>query len=91
VVNGVLAHPEQYVSLRQVSLFIDKMGIAATPGSSRKADRVDLAEVSLGPDTKRVVVLARIPRESLLPGNCTLGLDWSRAQALYATEPTGNR
>lgn len=62
----VFRQPDKFVRLANNSLNLSRLGVKldlqAAGGS-----RVDIAEVELGGGTRRVVVLARFPREELLP------------------------
>lgn len=67
VLEEVLGGATEHVRIHCVSLEIDDMGIVVESGSTRRGHRVEVAEAELGNGGRRVVVLARIPREELLP------------------------
>jgi hypothetical protein len=62
----VFEQPDDFVRLNRDTLILSRLGVKLEPGSS-DGNRVEVAEVELGRSDRRVVVLARFPREDLLP------------------------
>jgi hypothetical protein len=62
----VFRQPEAFVRLSNNSLNLSRLGVKLDPQAAG-GSRVDIAEVELGSGNRRVVVLARFPREELLP------------------------
>lgn len=62
----VFRQPESFVRLTNSTLNLSRLGVKLDPQASG-GGRVDIAEVTLGSGQRRVVVLARFPREELLP------------------------
>ena len=67
LVKKTLGHPERFIRLKNISMSLNRMGVKVREGSKQSASRIDLAEVKIGDTTKRVVVLARFPRNEILP------------------------
>ena len=66
-VKRTLKHPQRYISLRNVSIKLNRMGVKIREGSGQAGAKIDLAEIKIGNTPKRVVLLARFPRDELLP------------------------
>jgi len=66
-VKKTLSHPQRYISLRNVSMKLNRMGVKIREGSAQTGNRIDLAEIKIGKTPRRVVLLARFPRVELLP------------------------
>ena len=66
-VEKTLRHPQRYISLRNVSMKLNRMGVKIKESSAQTGNRVNLAEIKIGNSPKRVVLLARFPRNELLP------------------------
>jgi len=62
----VFEQPERFVRLNHNSLNLSRLGVKLDAGASN-GNRIDVAEVELGKSNRRVVVLARFPRDELLP------------------------
>jgi hypothetical protein len=68
LVNNILAHPEQYVRFKHISLNLDKEGVKRSkPESSPSISRLEFSEVKIKGFPPRVVTLARIRRADLEP------------------------
>jgi hypothetical protein len=67
--NGVLAHPEEHVSLAPLRLRVTRMGVKVGPDEPRRDDDldVDLSEVAIGDGLRAAIKLVRIPRAELPP------------------------
>jgi len=66
LVRGILQEPERHLAMRSRSLFLSRMNVLLEPEQAEKGREVRLLEVELG-EVTRVLVLARFPREELLP------------------------
>lgn len=67
-VAAVFRHPENYVRLVKTSMRLDKMGIRISTSSKETGNNIDIAEVLIGEDAPRVVMLAKFPKDELRPG-----------------------
>jgi hypothetical protein len=65
-IDEVLGQPQAHVRITPRSLFLNRMNVKLEDGEAEGAREVRLTEVSLGDEIRRVVVLARFPRELLL-------------------------
>lgn len=66
-VSDVFSRPDEFVSVREVPLRVNKMGIKISDNSSEPSNKLNLTEVTIGDDSPRVVTLAKFPKEELLP------------------------
>ena len=66
-VVDVLSGPERLVRLKHSTLHMDNLGIKVAESASKRGNAIDLAEVELGGSERRIVVLARFPRDEVLP------------------------
>jgi len=65
-VNTILDHPEDFVSIKNVSMNLDKGSILkSAAGYNRSISKLDLSEVSIKGRPPRVVTLATIKRDEL--------------------------
>jgi len=62
----VFKQPQCFVRLTTNSLHLTRLGVKLDPAATN-GNRIDIAEVDLGRSNRRVVVLARFPRDELLP------------------------
>ena len=67
IVEEVFSHPEEFVRLKKTSVRIDRMGIKRREDAPENSHRLDLIEVTIGKDDPRVIILARFPRNEVLP------------------------
>ena len=66
-VNTVLGHPEEFVSLKNISMTLDREGILRSEGeNSHSVNRLRLSEVSIMGQPPRVITLARLKRSELV-------------------------
>ena len=63
----ILSHPEDHISVRRLDLNLNNMGIKQREDSSEPGNEINLAEMKLGKTPSRVVVLAKYPRNEILP------------------------
>ena len=64
-VKTVFGRPDEFVRFTKCSLRLDKMGIKISGDSSKPSNRLELAEVELAEDTRRIVVLTRLRQDEL--------------------------
>ncbi len=79
LVRAILEQPERHVAMRPRSLFLSRMNLLLEPEQADRGREVRLLEVEFG-DVTRVLVLARFPREELLPKGYFL----SQAERYYS-------
>jgi hypothetical protein len=66
-VTEVFTKPDSFVTVREIKLRLNKMGVKLSDDSSEPCNNLDLTEVEIGNDPPRVVSLASFPREELQP------------------------
>jgi hypothetical protein len=66
LMNDVMSHPKDYLSLGRKSAHITRMGMKADPGSTDPGDKIDYTEFTLGGKTW-VGELVCYPVEAMLP------------------------
>lgn len=68
LVNSVLRHPDEFVQTRELPLRLNKMGIKLDERSTEPANELNLTEVHITNELPRVITLATVPRDELVPG-----------------------
>lgn len=67
-ISEVLGDPQAHLRVGRVSMRLSKMNIKLEGKASRdRGHSLELTEVSLGEDLKRVLLITRFPRDELLP------------------------
>jgi hypothetical protein len=66
-IEEVLGQPQNHLSVRPISMCLNEMNIKLSEKSADSGKVLDLSEASLGDQLKRVFLIARFPREDLLP------------------------
>jgi len=69
LVNSVFKQPDEFIQARELQLRLNKMGIKIDASSSEPCNEIKLTEVRIVNELPRVVTLATVPREELLPGD----------------------
>ncbi|MEN8204953.1 MAG: hypothetical protein ABFS24_02960 [Pseudomonadota bacterium] len=65
-VMDVFSKPEDFVSVRNFPLRLNKMGVKISDDSAQAVNELNLTEVTFGNDLPRVVTLAMFPKRELL-------------------------
>ena len=69
LVNSVLMRPDEFIQAREFPLRLTKMGIKIDARSTEPCNEINLTEVSIVNELPRVVTLATVPLDELLPDN----------------------
>jgi hypothetical protein len=69
LVNSVFRRPDDFIQTREFALRLSKMGIKIDAQSTEPCNEINLTEVRIANEQPRVVTLATVPRDELLPGN----------------------
>lgn len=64
----VFRQPDSHVRLKKVPIKLNKMGIKIGASAREPGNDIELAEVAIGGEAPRVVMLAKFPKDELLPG-----------------------
>lgn len=73
LVNEVFRQPDDFIQAREFQLRLNKMGIKIDASSSEPCNEIRLTEVTIVNELPRVVTLATVPRDELLPANDDAG------------------
>ena len=68
LVNSVFSTPDEFIETREFPLRLNKMGIKIDAQSTEPCNEINLTEVRIANELPRVVTLATVPRDELLPG-----------------------
>ncbi len=66
-ITEVLGEPQQHFRLRRVSMRLSGMNIKLGEKATASGQTLELTEASLGEHRKRIILIARFPRDDLLP------------------------
>jgi hypothetical protein len=64
-VNNILQHPEEFIRLEPVYVYINQMGIKVSDQSNKEGDCIRLDELTIDNVLKRVVVIVSYPRHEM--------------------------
>jgi hypothetical protein len=64
-IAGTLGHPQDWLSLREITLYLDPMLVKKDAADDSRSSRLDLSEVSASTGERRIVLLGRFPANEL--------------------------
>ena len=71
LVNSVLKNPAEFIQTKELQLRLNKMGIKLDEHSTEPCNELKLSEVHITNELPRVITLATVPRDELVPGDDT--------------------
>jgi hypothetical protein len=65
-VNEVLAHPEDHIQLKMITMRLNKLGVKVQDNSPKAGNEITLVELTIGKQITRIVALVKYFRDEML-------------------------